>query len=123
MELIPLAPGSADMAALEALEHPEEFTRMTQSYLARRDLWQARMAQIPAVRCRVAEGTFYGWMHIEKDGMDSAAIAAYLLEEARVVVVPGTAYGEKGPGWVRVSLATAAEDLERAADRLAAALK
>ena len=55
--------------------------------------------------------------------MDSAQIAAYLLEQAQVVVVPGTAYGERTPGYVRVSLATAAEDLLRAADRLEAALR
>ena len=116
-------PEFSQLAALEALEHPEEFERMTESFLARRKLWQERMSRIGAVRCLPAEGTFYGWMHIEKDGMDSAEIAAYLLEQARVVVVPGTAYGESTPGYVRVSLATAAEDLIKAADRLEAALQ
>lgn len=113
----------SQLAAIEALEHPEEFDRMTESFLARRDLWQARMSRIGAVRCLSAEGTFYGWMRIEKDGMDSAEIAAYLLEQAQVVVVPGTAYGESTPGYVRVSLATATEDLIKAADRLEAVLQ
>ena len=112
----------AQNAALEALEHPETFAAMTADYLARRDMWQERMRRIPAVRCLEAEGTFYGWMRIDRDGMDSAAVASWLLEEARVGVVPGTAYGEKEPGWVRVSLATAPEELSRAADRLEALL-
>jgi len=113
----------AQLAALEALEHPEEFDRMTESYRIRRDLWQERMSRIPAVRCLSAEGTFYGWMRIDKGGMNSAEIAAYLLEQAQVVLVPGNAYGEKEQPYVRVSLATAAEDLVRAADRLEAALR
>jgi len=113
----------AQLAALEALEHPEEFDRMTESYRIRRDLWQQRMSRIPAVRCLRAEGTFYGWMRIDKDGMSSGDIAAYLLERAQVVLVPGNAYGEKEQPYVRVSLATAAEDLVRAADRLEAVLR
>ena len=112
----------SQLAALEALEHPEEFERMTENYRVRRDLWRQRMDRIPAVHCLSAEGTFYGWMRIEKDGMDSTEIAAYLLEQAQVMAVPGTAYGERAPGYVRVSLATATEDLIRAADRLEAAL-
>ena len=112
----------SQLAALEALEHPEEFERMTENYRVRRDLWRQRMDRIPAVHCLSAEGTFYGWMRIEKDGMDSTEIAAYLLERAQVMAVPGTAYGERAPGYVRVSLATATEDLIRAADRLEAAL-
>ena len=112
----------SQLAALEALEHPEEFERMTENYRVRRDLWRQRMGRIPAVHCLSAEGTFYGWMRIEKDGMDSTEIAAYLLERAQVMAVPGTAYGERTPGYVRVSLATATEDLIRAADRLEAAL-
>ena len=112
----------SQLAALEALEHPEEFERMTENYRVRRDLWRQRMDRIPAVHCLSAEGTFYGWMRIEKDGMDSTEIAAYLLERAQVMAVPGTAYGERTPGYVRVSLATATEDLIRAADRLEAAL-
>lgn len=112
----------SQLAALEALEHPEEFERMTENYRVRRDLWRQRMDRIPAVHCLSAEGTFYGWMRIEKDGMDSTEIAAYLLERAQVMAVPGTAYGECAPGYVRVSLATATEDLIRAADRLEAAL-
>ena len=109
-------------AALEALEHPEEFAAMTASYLARRDMWRERMKRIPAVRCIQSEGTFYGWMRIDKDGMTAPELAAYLLEQARVVVVPGNAYGETKLPYVRVSLATTPEELARAADRLKAVL-
>ena len=113
----------AQNAALEALEHPETFAAMTADYLARRDMWQERMRRIPAVRCLQAEGTFYGWMRIDRDGMTAQELAGYILEQARVVVVPGDAYGEKHRPYVRVSLATAPEELARAADRLEALLK
>ena len=112
----------AQNAALEALEHPETFAAMTADYLARRDMWQERMRRIPAVRCLEAEGTFYGWMRIDKDGMSAPEVANWILEQAQVVVVPGNAYGQKDLPYVRVSLATAPEELNRAADRLEALL-
>ena len=66
---------------------------------------------------------YMGNLCAAKGGMNSGEIAAYLLEQAQVVLVPGNAYGEKEQPFVRVSLATAAEDLVRAADRLEAALR
>ena len=60
------------------------------------------------------EGAFYAWVGIEKDGMDSAALAQYILEQAQVACVPGTAYGASSDGFVRFSFANAQEDLEQA---------
>ena len=111
----------SQMAALEALNHPEVFTAMRDDYQQRRDFWYKAMKEIPCVEMNPAEGTFYAWMKIEKDGMSSSELCDYLLQRAGVVMVPGIAYHEKEQ-CVRASLATKTEDLERAAAAIRTAL-
>ncbi len=113
----------SQIAALTALDHPEETERMRRSYLERRDYWYKAMQGIPGVTLRRAEGAFYAWMRIEKDEMNSSEIAAFLLQKAGVVVVPGIAYGENTCSCVRASLATAMPDLIEAAKRIRTALQ
>lgn len=111
----------SQLAALEALEHPETFAEMRDDYQARRDLWFDAMREIPSVSMLPAEGTFYAWMKIDKNGMDSGQVCDYLLREAKVVMVPGIAYNE-AECCVRASLATGTADLKRAAAAVKKAL-
>ena len=113
----------SQIAALTALNHPEETERMRKSYLERREYWYEAMQGIPGIIMRKAEGAFYAWMRIEKDGMQSDEIATFLLEKAGVVVVPGSAYGEESCSCVRASLATSMTDLQEAAARIRKALQ
>ena len=113
----------SQIAALTALNHPEETERMRKSYLERREYWHEAMQGIPEIIMRKAEGAFYAWMRIEKDGMQSDEIATFLLEKAGVVVVPGSAYGEESCSCVRASLATSMADLQEAAARIRKALQ
>ena len=68
------------------------------------------------------EGAFYAWAQINKDEKNSEEISNYLLEKAKVVTVPGSAYGLGGDKCIRMSFATATSDLYEAAERIKKAL-
>lgn len=107
-------PGFSQIGAIEAFDCAEEIEQMRLSYARRRDFFVDGLNKIPGFCCHKPEGAFYAWVGIEKDGMDSAALAQYILEQAQVACVPGTAYGASSDGFVRFSFANAQEDLEQA---------
>ena len=110
-------------AALEALQCKDETAAMVESYRHRRDFFVAGLNAIPGVTCHVPKGTFYAWAKVELDGKGSREIADYLLEEAGVATVPGDAYGLGGTCCIRMSFATAEDDLRKALRRMDAAIR
>ena len=110
-------------AALEALQCKDETAAMVESYRHRRDFFVAGLNAIPGVTCYVPKGTFYAWAKIELDGKNSREIADFLLEEAGVATVPGDAYGLGGTCCIRMSFATAEDDLRKALRRMDAAIR
>ena len=110
-------------AALEALQCKAEMAAMVESYRRRRDFFVAGLNSIPGVTCHVPRGTFYAWAKVDLDGRDSREIAEYLLEEAGVATVPGDAYGLGGAQCIRMSFATAEDDLREALRRIDAAIR
>ena len=110
-------------AALEGLQCKDEMAAMVESYRRRRDFFVAGLNSIPGVTCHVPKGTFYAWAKIELDGKNSQEIADYLLEEAGVATVPGDAYGLGGTCCIRMSFATAEDDLRKALRRMDAAIR
>jgi aminotransferase len=64
-------------------------------------------------------GAFYAFPSIRASGMDGDTFSELLLKEERVAVVPGSAFGAGGEGYVRCSYATAYEEIEEALERLA----
>jgi aspartate aminotransferase len=113
----------AQVAAAQALSGPQdEVRRMLEEYLRRRDFIQARVAAIPGVVCPVPDGAFYVFPDVSrclsKALPDTLALGAKLLEEKAVAIVPGE--GFQAPGTFRLSFATAFEDLQEGASRLAA---
>lgn len=110
-------------AALEALQCKDETAAMVESYRHRRDFFVAGLNSIPGVTCHVPKGTFYAWAKVELDGKNSREIADYLLEEAGVATVPGDAYGLGGTCCIRMSFATAEDDLREALRRMDAAIR
>ena len=74
------------------------------------------------MRCLKPEGAFYAWVFFDIGGMDSTQMCEYLLENAGVVGMPGSAYGEETACCMRFSFANATEDLERAAQKITDAL-
>jgi aminotransferase len=69
------------------------------------------------------EGAFYAFPKIKCSGMDDATFAEKLLEEEKVAVVPGSAFGAGGAGFVRCSYATNYEKIEQALERIEAFVK
>jgi aspartate aminotransferase len=102
----------AQAAALAALRGPQDAVRaMRDAYHERRDL---ALAQLDAQGMGYLrpEGAFYLWIDVrDRSGGDVAAWAMELLRTEHVAVAPGTTFGPLGEGWVRLSLATATEDL------------
>ncbi|MBP1692839.1 MAG: aminotransferase [Chloroflexi bacterium] len=112
------APTMAQAAALEALEHGQAYVdEMAAEYNRRRELIVPGLNRLglPTFEPR---GAFYAFPQISVTGMDEETFAQKLLEEERVAVVPGSAFGAGGEGFVRCSYATAYEKIEEALRRI-----
>jgi len=110
----------AMVGALEALLHAElSAVEMIAEYAARREMLIPRLNQVPGFVCRPPDGAFYAFPHVaacyRPGRQGSVAFAEFLLEKARVAVVPGAAFGSDDH--IRISFAcsraTLAEGLER----------
>lgn len=113
--------GATQKAAVAALTGPQDAVEtMREAYRTRRDQVMAVLAEgdVPAFR---PQGAFYVWVDVSSSGSTSEDFALRLIGERHVAVVPGTAFGPRGEGWVRVSLATATEPLLEGVRRLAEA--
>jgi aspartate aminotransferase len=112
----------AQYGALAALRQKEAATRalaeMTSVFDRRRRFLHERLSAIPGVRCRLAEGAFYLFPDISGTGLGSNAFAARILEQDKVAVVPGAAFGDDAS--IRLSYATSDAVLQKGADRIAA---
>ena len=112
------APTTAQIAATAALEIGEKHVvEMRDEYDRRRRLIVDGMNTL-GLETFEPRGAFYAFPSIVASGMDDNAFAETLLAEEEVAVVPGSAFGESGVGFVRCSYATAYEDIEEALNRI-----
>jgi aminotransferase len=112
------APTMAQTAALEAIEHGQPFVEeMRSEYDRRRRLIVGGLNQLGLATFE-PRGAFYAFPSIAAAGMDDETFAQKLLEEEKVAVVPGSAFGPGGQGFVRCSYATAYEKIEEALKRM-----
>lgn len=112
------APTMSQAAALEALLHGEEHVRaMVASYNERRTLIVDGFNRI-GLTCYEPRGAFYAFPSIARTGMTSDDFAEKLLYEERVAVVPGSAFGAAGEGFVRCTYCTAHDQIEEALTRI-----
>jgi aminotransferase len=101
-------------AAIEALVHGEEdMLAMREQYRLRRNFIVKSFNEI-GLPCHLPEGSFYAFPLIENTGLTSREFAVQLLEQQRVAVVPGNAFGPGGEGHVRASYCAPMTDLEKA---------
>jgi aspartate/methionine/tyrosine aminotransferase len=108
----------AQMAALAAVTGPQDIVQeMNDSYRARRDelLGDLDLGGLPSSR---PSGAFYVWADVSEAGVPSMELARFLIELEHVAVAPGSAFGELGEGYVRLSLASSREDLLEGSSRL-----
>ena len=105
-------------AALEALQNgatPRE--EMRAEYEQRRNVIVKRLNEM-GLDCFMPRGAFYVFPCIRKSGLTSHEFATRLLQKKKVAVVPGTAFGACGEGFVRCAYATSLEDIETAMIRI-----
>ena len=108
------------VAGVEALRGPQDaVAAMVAEFKARRDLVVAGLNAIAGITCREPLGAFYVFPNVSALGLPSKALADRLLDEAGVAVLPGTAFGAHGEGYIRLSYANSIPNLEIALDRIA----
>ncbi len=110
-------------AGLEALTGPQDQVEaVVAKYQRRRDVLVDGLNAIPGLQCRRPQGAFYAFPNVSAFGRTSDWLADYLLEEAGVAVLPGTAFGEAGEGYLRLCFANSMQNIHIALERVAAAL-
>lgn len=112
------APTNSQYAAVEALKNGDkDVDEMREAYNQRRRYLMHRFREMK-LECFEPYGAFYVFPSIKEFGMTSDEFATKFLEEEKVAVVPGTAFGECGEGFLRISYAYSLDDLKMALDRL-----
>jgi aspartate/methionine/tyrosine aminotransferase len=107
-------------AGLAALKGPQEESRqMVEAFRERRDFIVKGLNQIPGITCLMPKGAFYVFPNVkglmERGGfVNSKAVADWLLQDAGVACLSGTAFGEFGEGYLRFSYANSLENLGKA---------
>lgn len=112
------APTTSQYAAIEALKNgDEDVVEMTEAYNQRRRFLMNEFKEM-GLPCFEPFGAFYVFPCIKEFGMTSEEFALKFLEEEKVAVVPGTAFGDCGEGFLRISYAYSIDDLKIAIGRL-----
>ena len=112
------APINSQEAAEEALKSGiKPMIAMRQEYKERRNVFVKRLREAK-LDCITPKGSFYLFVNIKSTGLSSMDFAQKLLKEQQVAVVPGTAFGKCGEGFVRCCYATSMREILMAADRI-----
>lgn len=112
------APTTSQYSAVEALKKGDDDVKlMRESYNQRRRFLMNAFKEM-GLECFEPYGAFYVFPSIKEFGMTSEEFAMKFLEEEHVAVVPGTAFGDSGEGFLRISYAYSIENLKRAMERL-----
>ena len=110
-------------AAIEALTNgADDVLSMREQYRLRRNFFVKSLNDM-GISCHMPQGAFYAFASIENTGLNSREFAVKLLEQQRVAVVPGNAFGACGEGFIRASYCTTMTDLEKAVERMALFVK
>lgn len=112
------APTNSQYAAIEAVKHGDkDIARMRESYDMRRR-FLLKQFEIMGLPCFEPKGAFYTFPCIQSLGMTSDEFATRLLREEELAVVPGSAFGDCGEGFIRISYAYSIDELREAMDRM-----
>ena len=114
------------MAAIEALSSPESdraVEAMVGEFKRRRDVVVDRLNALPGVTCHRPLGAFYVFPNITGTGLDQKELADRLLYEGGVALLAGTAFGDEGKGYLRLSYANSVEQIEEGVHRMKGVLE
>jgi len=113
------APTTSQYAAVEAMRNgDEDVAKMREAYNQRRRYLMHAFREL-GLECFEPFGAFYVFPSIKEFGMTSEEFATRLLQEEKVAVVPGTAFGDCGEGFLRISYAYSLDNLKIALNRIA----
>jgi aspartate/methionine/tyrosine aminotransferase len=106
----------AGIAALQGDQQPVH--AMVAEFKRRRDIIVEGLNALPGVSCRLPRGAFYVFPNVKKLGRPSAEVASHLLNDAGVAVLGGSAFGEYGEGYLRLSYANSEANIRKALERM-----
>jgi aspartate/methionine/tyrosine aminotransferase len=110
-------------AGVEAMSGPQDMVEgMVAEYQRRRDVIVAGLNAIPGITCRKPQGAFYVFPNIKGSNRTSNALANLILEKAGVALLPGSAFGSFGEGYLRLSYANSIPNIEKGLARIRSAL-
>ncbi len=111
------------LAGVEALRGPQDMVQeVVGEYQRRRDAIVGGLNKIPGVSCQKPQGAFYVFPNVKAFGISSSAMANLLLEKAGVAVLPGSAFGEYGEGYLRLTYSNSLENINKAIQRIGEAV-
>src|SRR4029453_5773468 len=109
---------------IEALRgRQDSVEKMCAEFKKRRDIMVAGLNKIKGFSCRLPKGAFYVFPNIKQTGWPSKKLADALLDDAGVAALSGTAFGDFGEGYLRFSVATSIENIEKAPECVSAWVK
>ncbi len=111
-------------AGLEAIQGPQEAVQqMVREYQHHRDVIVDGLNVIPGFTCQRPQGAFYAFPNITGTGLESSALANLILDQAGVALLPGSAFGAYGEGYLRLSYANSIENIEAGLNRIRKAIE
>jgi len=114
----------AQKAAVEALKGPQDSVReMVTEFDKRRRFIVRRLNEIDGISCWNSRGAIYAFPNISELGKTSWDVAVHLLKDARINTIYGTAFGQQGEGYLRISFATSMENIKEGMNRLEKSVK
>ena len=117
------APTTSQYAAIEALKNGDaDIEYMKGEYEARRNLIVSELNRI-GIDAFMPEGAFYVFADLRKFGLDDEEFCQRLLDEKGCAIVPGSAFGESGRGFARISYAYSVKHIRKAIERMEAFIK
>jgi len=96
---------------------------MVAEFDRRRKLLFKRLNEIEGFSCTLPKGAFYVFANVKALGGPSESVAEFLLKEAKVATVPGSAFGKYGEGYLRISYTAAYDRIEEALSRIERVVK
>lgn len=117
------APTTSQLAAIEALRNGDEDIEMMSAEYCRRNNYIYEGLRSIGIESFRPEGAFYIYPNIRKFGLSSETFCERLLYEARCAIVPGTAFGNAGEGFARISYAYSVNHISQALERIEAFIK
>ena len=112
------APTTSQYAAVEAMKNGDQDVQMMRESYNQRRRYLLHVFEEMGISCFEPQGAFYTFPNIKRFGMTSDEFDTRLLMEEKVAVVPGTAFGDCGEGFLRISYAYSLESLKKALDRI-----